>query len=219
VAKSDLVGQTFGFLQVLRDAGRHPKRGEVLWECLCTCGALHYARTGHLKRNKVRSCGCKHGELIGEAIRTHGETANGRRSSEYSIWQGIMQRCYDSNFLNYPRYGGRGIRVCAQWHDFTNFLKDMGRRPSLSHSIDRKNGNGDYEPDNCRWATPIEQARNIKTNRLVTALGKTQCLAAWAEETGVKAATIWQRLKLGWHPDRAVSEVPAFKANWHGNKA
>lgn len=91
----------------------------------------------------------------------HGETIGGVVSSEYSIWSNMKVRCYNPKADSYPHYGGRGVTVCDRWlHSFTNFLADMGRKPSAKHSIDRTDNNGNYEPGNCRWATSLEQLGN-----------------------------------------------------------
>jgi hypothetical protein len=127
---------------------------------------------------------------------------------EYNIWQSMKQRCYDSNHKAYNHYGGRGIAMCEEWRtDFWKFLEDMGKRPSKLHSIDRINVNGNYEPDNCRWATMKEQQNNRRNNVLLTYNNKTQTQAQWANELGISEKTISSRLALGW----SISEVFGLK--------
>lgn len=118
----------------------------------------------------------------------------------------MHRRCDTPSVRSYPRYGGRGIRVCERWKSFLNFLRDMGPRPSPLHSIERTDNDGNYEPSNCKWATASEQARNRSTSRKVTALGETRSLAEWSERLGVSRETIAMRLDLGWSPDRAMSQ-------------
>lgn len=125
----------------------------IVWKCLCDCGSEVSIRLGDLRSGKTKSCGC----FSLEVRTSHG----GSYTSEWSIWFQIRQRCYNKNNPDYLSYGGRGIRVCKRWkNSFKNFLKDMGKRPSKLYSIDRKNNDGDYTPDNCRWATRKQQANN-----------------------------------------------------------
>lgn len=94
---------------------------------------------------------------------THGDTVHGKIRPEFRAWVGAKTRCYDQKNPRYPHYGGRGIKVCDRWlgaNGYVNFLADMGRKPSRKHSLDRRNNDGNYEPDNCRWATKKVQAQN-----------------------------------------------------------
>lgn len=136
---------------------------------------------------------------------THGHSRNGRHTHAYSAWHAMHQRCR-SSASHYYRYSGRGIIVCERWRRFENFLADMGEPPSPKHSLDRINGDGDYEPGNCRWATPKEQMRNMSRNNLLTWRGKTQTLVEWGEELGVKPNTLLYRLRRGWDFERAFTE-------------
>lgn len=120
-------------------------------------------------------------------------------------WYSMHTRCYSPGFIGYESYGEKGITVCQRWHDYDNFVADMGPRPSRDHSIDRIDNDGNYEPDNCRWATMTEQARNRSHNNYVTAFGKTQCITAWAAEVGLRPCVIGARLRLGWSPVKALT--------------
>lgn len=153
----DMTGQRFSRLVVVRQSPlwRH---GCAQWECLCDCGE-RVTVNGHTLRNgNTRSCGC--------LMRTHGESGPDR-SPEYATWKGIKRRCSAPRCKDYKDYGGRGIRVCDRWlNSFENFLADMGRKPSPKHSIDRADNDGNYEPGNCRWATPSEQSKNRRPYKL-----------------------------------------------------
>lgn len=136
---------------------------------------------------------------------THGDGGKNRKA-EYAAWNQMIPRCCNPKSPNYHRYGGRGISVCSAWRSYEQFLGDVGRRPSVKHSLDRfPNNNGNYEPGNVRWATRQQQARNQRTTRFISALGLTLPMPEWAERQAIKATTIKSRIDLGWSADRAVS--------------
>ena len=136
----------------------------------------------------------------------HGDLVGGRISAEYHSWHAMLQRCTNSRRANYKNYGARGITVCTRWIQFSNFLADMGRKPSTTHTLDRINSNGNYEPNNCRWATRTEQRRNRRTGlRLVTKGNETRAVSDWATVTGLSQATIIKRLNRGWSEAEAVT--------------
>jgi hypothetical protein len=121
----------------------------------------------------------------------------------------MIDRCTNKNHPAYKNYGGRGITVCESWLSFENFLADMGERPE-GLSLDREKNELGYSKTNCRWVTRVTQERNKRTNVMVTALGRTQPLVAWAEETGIQAQTIAYRIRHGWEADKAVT-TPTIK--------
>lgn len=135
------------------------------------------------------------------AATTHGLS----HSPEYRVWLSMIQRCTNPKRNGYGRYGGRGILVCDRWSAFENFLSDMGPRPSLQHSLDRIDGDGNYEPGNCRWATQVEQMRNMHRNVRLTFDGRTQCVRQWAAELGLSPYTIYSRIKRGFPPSQCLS--------------
>ncbi len=114
---------------------------------------------------------------------------------EYSVWRGMINRCYNKNLISYKDYGGRGITVCDRWkNDFISFYSDMGQRPNNKHTIERINNELGYTPENCKWATSYEQARNRRSNINLTCNGITKCLQDWSDENGLSASTIRRRL-------------------------
>jgi hypothetical protein len=137
----------------------------------------------------------------------HQEAHRLSKSPEYSSWSQMLGRCYCVSNKFYYRYGGRGIQVCLQWRkSFSQFLKDVGPRPTLRHSIDRINNNGNYEPENVRWATSTMQARNRASTRFITFNGTTLGLADWANKLGIRYPTLNLRLKKGWTVERAFTQ-------------
>lgn len=124
----------------------------------------------------------------------------------YGTWQNIKRRCNKKNCQEFPRYGGRGIKICSRWSDsFINFYEDMGERPSPAHSLDRIDNDGDYEPSNCRWATSVEQQRNRSNNRVINFRGMTEVMSRWAEITGIHKATLSSRIDHGWTVEKALT--------------
>ncbi len=133
--------------------------------------------------------------------------ARKRRRSEYGTWCKMRERCYDSNNIEFFRYGAKGITVCSRWREsFINFLSDMGEKPSPKHSIDRIDGTGNYEPENCRWVDAKTQQRNRLNNCRVTAFGETLTYSEWDERSGFNRNIVGQRIRKGWSPERAITE-------------
>lgn len=155
----DITGRKFGRLTVLRFVETRKKHR--YWECSCECGGTAIVSLDTIGK-RVFSCGCYHLQRIKESNSTHGLSA----TIEYHTWERMKNRCYNIRAADYADYGGRGIEVCTRWrNNFVAFLLDMGKRPTRRHSIDRRNNNGNYDPDNCRWATPKEQANNRREAR------------------------------------------------------
>lgn len=126
----------------------------------------------------------------------------------YSTWLGMKRRCFNPKFKHWKHYGGRGITVCDEWMSFRNFERDMGTKPTPKHSLDRIDTNGNYEPGNCRWATPIEQARNTRATRWVTIDGARYKARELADISGRKVDTIVERAERGLSFTEVVSKGP-----------
>jgi hypothetical protein len=156
----DLTGQVFGRLTVLGIGDRRAS-GRIRWMCRCVCGTEKNIDGTALKGGLTNSCGCLRVELTSIKFFKHGHTRGKKNSPEFSVWSSMLSRCTNPKNVGWEDYIGRGITVCQRWREsFQNFLDDMGTRPSLSHSIDRINNNGNYEPGNCKWATKREQSLN-----------------------------------------------------------
>lgn len=136
-----------------------------------------------------------------------------RQTRSYSIWRNMKARCSNPNNTHWDYYGGKGIKVCDRWQSFNNFFEDMGESPDET-TIERIDGNRDYEPSNCKWATHTEQMRNVSRNVNLTHNGVTQCLAEWARHINVSFTTLRNRIQRGWSVEKAVT-TPADKRFLH----
>lgn len=187
----NLIGQRYDRLLVTEfiDVQGHGAR----WKCRCDCGKLTIVAAGNLKSKQTRSCGCirqKHG-MKGTKI--------------YRIWSAMIERCYRRNNMAYQQYGGRGIYVCRHWRmSFLNFYRDMGL-PPVGKTLDRVDNDGPYSPENCRWATRIEQANNTQVNHRIFYNGKHQTIAEWTRELNVPYWTIKNRLRWHWPIDKILT--------------
>lgn len=203
----NLIGNRYGrrtvmsFAGVKRSACGVPVR---LWNCKCDCGALSIRPTNALKSGDADSCGCLKLEQFVARNTTHALLA-GERHPLYSTWIAMKERCLTVESPSYHNYGGRGIRVCDRWEKFENFVADMGERPTAAHSIERNDNDGNYTPDNCRWATKKEQASNTRRNVWIEFNGERKTMMQWSESTGLSFGTLRGRLDHGWTPERMLT--------------
>lgn len=189
-------GRRFGRLVVLRPASN--RKGHKATLCLCDCGKAVVVINSCLREGYTKSCGCYKRDVSV----THGLS----KTPEYWMWVSMRDRCNRLKSKSYHNYGGRGIKVCNRWdRSVKNFLADVGQRPSLKHTLDRINNDGDYEPKNVRWATWGEQSRNTRRNRRLVVNGVTKTMMDWSISAGLKFKTIQSRLRLGWSEKRAVT--------------
>lgn len=200
-----MIGEKFGRWTVV--SGPFSLRlpcGEVRkhWKCQCECGKTGRVSTRALKSGNSKSCGCLASERAREVHSTHGM----KGSPEYRVWSSMWTRCTNAQSKDYQKYGARGITICPEWRDFSVFLRDMGCRPSLKHSIDRIDGAKGYFPENCRWATAKQQANNRKTNRLFSWNGAVRTVSELADIAGTTNQIMYARLVTHrWPIERAMT--------------
>lgn len=203
----DLTGQRFGRLTVIERCGTS-KEGQKLYLCKCDCGGTKKVKTGALRSGHVNSCGCLQRECSSNKFKKLNTRHGGCGTRLYSIWFDMRQRCSWDGAINWHLYGGRGIKVCDEWQaDFVPF-RDWALANGYSDelTLDRIDVNGDYCPENCRWANLDEQNNNKRTCIYATIGGVTKSVTQWCRETGVPRHTAYSRIRRGWKPELAVTE-------------
>lgn len=160
----------------------------------CDCGTVKRVLLWNIEQGRSKSCGCAVRTAVGMAGIT----------PTYKTWDGMKQRCFNPDCKDYPRYGGRGIKVCARWMDYRLFFLDMGTRPA-GMTIDRINTDGHYEPGNCRWATSKQQSNNRRNNRRIAFRGEALTIAEWAQRLGWSRAMLRHRIESGWTVEQALT--------------
>jgi hypothetical protein len=197
--RPSLVGQRFGRLSVVYEC--ETIKGHRHFFCQCACGDAAVVRIDTLRFGRTQSCGCLHRERMSRLNLQHGMS----NTPTFSSWQSMLHRCYTPSAPDYPRYGGRGIVVCERWQEsFEAFYADMGLRPPGT-TLDRKDVNGNYEPENCRWATLTEQSNNKRNSRLLTFQGETLTATQWARRLGWSKGIILGRLYAGWTVEKTLT--------------
>lgn len=198
----DITGQIYGKLTVIEPAYKG-KDGAQKWRCKCECGNETVVDGRNLRSGQTKSCGCL--KSVSHTV-VHGMT----NSREWRSWMRMRARCLNSNSKDYERYGGRGIKICRQWeNDFARFYDDMGKCPN-GFTLDRIDVNGDYTPDNCRWADTITQNNNKRNNVYLELYGKRKTITQWAKHIGIAGSTLKGRLDRGWSLKKALT-TPATR--------
>lgn len=214
-ARINLTGKRFGRLTVLEWVPS--ERGDAHWLCRCDCGTEKVVNGKSLRDGHSKSCGCYQREEVSQRMRNLTQEEKDKRaryshrmsySRIYRIYAGMKARCYSPGTTHYAHYGGRGITICDEWlEDFMNFYNWAMANGYEDHlSIDRIDVNGNYCPENCRWATQKEQCNNRRQNRFLKFNGETHTVKEWADITGINTGTLRNRLRAGWNIERALGE-------------
>lgn len=201
-ARKNLVGCVFERWTVLEYAG--PGTVGATWRCRCECGTERVVNANSLMAGTSASCGCFASEMAGATHTIHGHNSRTRgQSPTYISWRSMLKRCNDPRQPGYQNYGGKGIKVCEEWKSFEKFLADMGERPE-GKTLDRIDGNGNYEKSNCRWFDMTEQANNRSNNHHLTYKCETHTVAQWAKILNIPVGTIRARLFRGFGTEDAL---------------
>mgnify|MGYP001592520234 FL=1 len=199
------VGERHSRLVSVEFVRREGKR--YFWKWYCDCGTKVIARADSVRTGHIQSCGCLLNESrvkVGHANVTHGYA----NTPEYNTWVNMVSRCHNPKDAGYKNWGGRGIGVCERWMDPAMFIADMGLRPKGRYTLERRNNELGYSPENCVWATYHTQHRNKRTNINVEYNGQTMCLKDAAALAGLNYSTVCKRISaLGWTPQQAI-EAP-----------
>lgn len=196
--REDLTGQVFGKLTVIEYAGLDDIKKHTMWKCKCECGNETITRKTRLKSGDTKSCGC----ALGNIQYKHGLY----KHPIHKIWDGMKYRCNNPNATHYKHYGGRGIKVCDKWNnDFEAFYRDMIDTYKEGLTIERKDVNGDYSPENCVWATMEEQSHNRRNTRYMTVFGEKMSIAQAAKKYNINYGTLHGRLERGISDEDAVT--------------
>lgn len=201
--KLNLLGQRFGLWTVIAEAANRGRR--AYWLCRCDCGTEREVNTDNLRSGRSQACGCTLREKTRERSLTHGHCTSRTLTPEYRVWKGMKQRCTDPGSTSWKDYGGRGVKVCDRWlESFDNFYADMGPRPK-GHSLERRDNDGPYSLENCRWATRDEQMNNTRGCIRVAFEGADYLsLSALAKAQSVSHTMLCRKVREGLTVEQAV---------------
>lgn len=205
---SHLIGHKHNRLTVM-DVCRRQISGQTrtFLECRCDCGNTCFIQSYIINTDLIKSCGCYNSEQSSKRSFKDGRAG----TSEFYIYNAMRQRCLNTKNRNYKYYGGRGIKISSDWLvDFSNFLVDMGKRPSKNHSIERIDNNGDYCKENCKWATIKEQGNNKRTTRFIEFNGERLTISQWSERTSLSCDLLSSRILRNW-PTELLLTTPSNK--------
>lgn len=220
----NLVGQKFGKLLVINPTDKRNSKREVIWECKCDCGNKTFANTYSLTSGHTKSCGCS---INHESLSAAGKKGGGivkhnlSKTRIYKTYTDMIHRCHNPNNPEFKNYGSRGIKVCDEWLDkengvmsFYNWAINNGYKENLS--IDRIDVNGNYCPENCRWATNKEQQNNKRNNCFLEYNGKILTIAQWSEILNIKASYIYKKNRQNWNLDKIIERYKILKEKNNG---
>jgi hypothetical protein len=194
------LGERFGRLVIVGESHGTRKRR---FDCLCDCGQSKNVALSKLRSGNTQSCGCLQHEIKKQSTRTHGQS----KTRIYRIWVGMKARCLDPRVPEYSNYGGRGISVCSSWMNFESFqswASTNGYNDDLT--IERKDNDGNYDPENCEWIPKGKQGFNTRKSIAITYDGRTMILKEWARVLGIRYLKLYKRIViLGWSAERAFS--------------
>lgn len=204
----DETGNTYGRLVVLYQGESKLSSGKptVRWVCRCSCGNITMVAGSSLRYGSSKSCGCLSSDTATVTHTKHGHSPSSGSTATYSVWEGMMSRCNCPTDKRYRAYGGAGILVCERWHNFTNFLADMGVRP-VGLTLDRLDNSQGYYKENCRWATRMEQVLNRRNSVWITIDGVRKVLKHWCTDLGVVYTTALRKISQGLDPVEVLTSL------------
>lgn len=188
-----LIGCKFNYLEVIAKADA-PKAGKTMWVARCVCGSEKIYVGSELTQGRAQSCGCKRNELISSARTRHGKSQH----PMYGVWRSMKARCRNPKHKAFARYGGRGIDFCSRWESFDNFWVDMSDSYAPGLTLDRIENNAGYSPENCKWVSRTAQARNTRSNRVISTPWGDMLLIEASERSGILPHTLAWRIDNGW---------------------